>query len=54
MTKLEKVALFVIYLALFTIALELLNIIANILGANIYVMISLVVLSSLSVIWILK
>lgn len=54
MTKLEKVVLFVIYLALFTVAIELLNVIANVLGANIYVMISLIVLSSLTAIWILK
>ena len=35
MTKLEKVVLFVIYLALFVVVIELLNITANILGANI-------------------
>ena len=54
MAKLEKVVLFVIYLALFTVAIELLNVIVNVLGANIYVIISLIVLSSLTAVWILK
>lgn len=54
MTKLEKIVILIIYLALFAVALELLNIIANILGTNVYVMLSLILLSSITAIFILK
>lgn len=54
MTKLEKTALLIIHLAVFSLVLILLNIIANILGTNIYIMVSLVILSSITAVWILK